>query len=106
MALNLMHLMALTFAISFNLPLTVSVFFLYLFMLNLNQAYAYLKSLRVFIHFIIVFFVDAARVANNVSYIKIIKIIIIPGQFIQRRKWWFGPPYQGRIDIFNDDGRE
>ena len=31
-------------------------------------------------------------------------IIIIPGQFIKRRKWWFGP-HQGRFDIFNDDGQ-
>ena len=33
-------------------------------------------------------------------------IIIISRQFIKRRKWWFGPPHQGRFDIFNDDGRE
>ena len=26
-------------------------------------------------------------------------IIIIPGQFIKRRKWWFGSPLQGRFDI-------
>ena len=26
-------------------------------------------------------------------------IIIIPGQFIKRRKWWFGPPHQGRFYI-------
>ena len=25
--------------------------------------------------------------------------IIIPGQFIKRRKWWFGPPHQGRFVI-------
>ena len=25
--------------------------------------------------------------------------IIIPDQFIKRRKWWFGPPHQGRFDI-------
>ena len=40
------------------------------------------------------------------TYQLIIKIIIIPGQFIKRRKWWFGSSHQGRFDIFNDDGRE
>ena len=38
--------------------------------------------------------------------IILIIIIIIPGQFIKHRKWWFGSPHQGRFDIFNDDGRE
>ena len=32
--------------------------------------------------------------------------IIISGQFIKRRKWWFGSPHQGRFDIVNDNGRE
>ena len=31
--------------------------------------------------------------------------MIIPGQFIKNHKWWFGPPHQGRFDIFNDDGQ-
>ena len=31
--------------------------------------------------------------------------MIIRGQFIKRHKWWFGPPHQGRFDIFNDDGQ-
>ena len=33
-------------------------------------------------------------------------IIIIPGQFIKRRKWWFVPPHQGRFDILTIMGRE
>ena len=37
--------------------------------------------------------------------VYIILIIIIRGQFIKCRKWWFGPPHQGRFDIFNDDGQ-
>ena len=35
------------------------------------------------------------------------KIIIIkPGQFIKRRKWWFDPPHQGRFVILTMMGRE
>ena len=30
----------------------------------------------------------------------------VPGQFIKRRKWWFGPPHQGRFDILTMMGRE
>ena len=32
-------------------------------------------------------------------YLHLILTIIIPGQFIKRRKWCFGPPHQGRFDI-------
>ena len=32
--------------------------------------------------------------------------MIIPGQFIKRRKWWFGPPHQRRFDILTMMGRE
>ena len=39
-------------------------------------------------------------------YIFIIIIIIIPGQFIKRRKWWYGPPHQGRFDFLTMMGRE
>ena len=41
------------------------------------------------------------------QYVRVcvLTIIIILGQFIKRRKWWFGPPHQGRFDIFNDDGQ-
>ena len=45
-------------------------------------------------------------VAILIFYIYIYVYIRIPGQFIKRRKWWFGPPHQGRFDIFNDDGIE
>ena len=30
----------------------------------------------------------------------------ISGQFIKRRKWWFGPPHQGHFDILTMMGRE
>ena len=33
------------------------------------------------------------------SVLIIIRKIIIPGQFIKRRKRWFGPPHQERFDI-------
>ena len=33
-------------------------------------------------------------------------IIIIRGQFIKRRTWWFGPSHQGRFDILTMMGRE
>ena len=36
----------------------------------------------------------------------IILIKIIPGHFIKRRKWWFGPPHQERFDISTMMGRE
>ena len=28
-------------------------------------------------------------------------MIIVPDKFIKRRKWWFGPPHQGRFDIWS-----
>ena len=33
-------------------------------------------------------------------------VIIIPGQFINRPKWWFGLPHQGRFDILTMMGRD